>query len=256
MTRFPYMTGNLLLDALAAEDRERLLAQMSTVAFKQGDVLAEAGDRLSFVQFPVSGVLSHVTLFDDGSSTEAATVGREGVVGAFAAAGSGVARSHVVATCPGEALVIDRKAFCAIHDASHTLGRALLRYSEVLLAEARQEVACRTRHPVEGRLARMLLTLSDKAEARTLPLSQEFLATLMGAQRTSVNASAKTLKEAGGIRYSRGNITITDRDRLKNKTCECYAASQWARAAMAPAGDETGEAWGSPALASVLSPTG
>ena len=224
------MTENLLLSSLQPDDRNRLLVQMRKVAFHQGDLLMNADEPVHTVYFPVSGVLSLISPFTDGSTVECATVGHEGTVGALAACGSGIMRSCVMAKYPGEAWAIEAKAFCVLHEAAPLLRKMLAQYSEMLLTEARQETACRTRHALEGRLARMLLTLADKADSASLPLSQEFAATLMGAQRTSVNAAAKALKDAGGIRYSRGNIIIADRSSLQRHACECYSAMRRYRA--------------------------
>lgn len=229
------MLGNLLLDSLEADDRNRLTARIRKLTFRQGDVLTEAGEPIRAVLFPVSGALSLISQFHNGAAIEAAVVGKEGAVGAFAACGSGTSSCRVVAKFPGEAWVADAKVFCALHDASPALRKTLAHYGEILLTEARQEIGCRSHHSVEARLARMLLTLSDRAGSAELPLSQDFLAQLIGVQRTTINSTAKVLREHGGIRYSRGKITIVNSGALRDYACGCYEAMQRYRAAMGTA---------------------
>ena len=228
------MLGNSLLDSLEGEDRDQLMARMTKVAFCQGDMLAEAGEPVHAVHFPVSGALSLISPFQDGAAIEAAVVGREGAIGALAACGSGITSSRVVAKFPGEAWVTDARAFCAVHDASPALRKTLAHYGEVLLTEARQEIGCRSVHAVEARLARMLLTLGDRTGSAELPLSQDFMAELMGVQRTTINAAARVLRVNGGIRYSRGRITILDSHVLQDHACECYGAMRRYRTVMGP----------------------
>ncbi|NJC40786.1 CRP-like cAMP-binding protein [Brevundimonas alba] len=235
------MTGNHLLDTMAAADRERLLTRVKRVAFGQGETLAEAGAHVAKVWFPVSGVVSLVSPFEDGSAVEVASIGREGAVGALAACGAGVSSMRAMAKHPGEAWVVDARTFCSVHDGSASLRRTIAHYSEVILTEARQEIACRTRHSTDARLARTLLEHSDRSGTDALPMSQELLSSLVGIQRTTVNAAARTLKASGAIRYSRGVIEVASRARLEGQACECYAAMRAFRNAMTrPEPDEAG----------------
>jgi CRP-like cAMP-binding protein len=109
------------------------------------------------------------------------------------------------------------------------------RYSDALLAQVMQSVACNAFHPIEARAARWLLHAQDRAGGERLALTQESLAGLLGVQRTTVNAVARVLQEQGLIAYRRGAIQVVDRTGLSRAACGCYqAVEQHFKAVLGP----------------------
>jgi CRP-like cAMP-binding protein len=187
---------NKLLAALPRDQFDRLAPYLTSVSLPQGLVLYEAGDEVDQVYFPHYGMLSLLAVLRDGKAIETATVGREGVVGA----------TH----------------FRTVAGSSDVIRNLCVRYNEVLLSQARVTAACNALHPIEARFCRWLLQSADRAASDTVPLTQEFLAEMLGVRRTSVTEVASKVQNAGVITYSRGVIKILDRDALARMSCECY----------------------------------
>jgi CRP-like cAMP-binding protein len=214
--------SNKLLASLPHRDLQLLLPQLVTVQFAQGTVLAEAGDEVDQVYFPLSGMVSMVVVMRDGKAIETATVGREGVTGAMSGIGLHVSRVRAIAQLP---IVASRIASTELRKAvakSKPITDLCLRYNEVLLAQARVTAACNALHQVEARFCRWLLQTRDRAESDTIQLTQEFLAEMLGVRRTSVTEVAGKIQAAGAISYSRGVIKIVNLETLKAMSCECY----------------------------------
>lgn len=213
---------NRLLKALPAEDFALLKPHLQPAALLRGDVLFEAVDDIEHVYFPQSGVVSLVTLMRDGSSVEAGTIGREGGVGMIVGAGSRQAATRGVVQIPGRARRIEVARFRAALDRSAALRDLVHRYTEALLAQVLQSVACNALHSVEQRFCRWLLTCRDRTGSDVIPLTQEAVAEMLGVQRTTVTAAARALQDQGLIRYRRGLIECVDVAGLQETSCECY----------------------------------
>ncbi len=195
---------------------------MTTTELTQGSVMFEVGDEVDQIYFPQDGMLSLLAVMRDGRAIETATVGREGVVGAMAGFGSYKSLVRVVVQLPTSASKIAAPHFRRAVGDSEPLQRMCLRYNEVLLSQARITAACNALHPIEARFCRWLLQTADRAASDTIPLTQEFLAEMLGVRRTSVTEVAKKVQDAGVITYSRGVIKILDRAALQQTSCECY----------------------------------
>ena len=213
---------NKLLSALPRDQLDLLAPHMSTSNLAQGFVVLESGDEFDQVYFPHNGMLSLLTVMRDGKAIEVATVGREGVVGAMAGLGLYKSSARVVVQLPLSVTRIAASQFRKIVDNSNSVRNLCLHYNEVLLLQARVTVACNALHPVESRFCRWLLQSADRAESDTVQLTQEFLAEMLGVRRTSVTEVASQIQKLGAIAYSRGNITIIDRNVLESLSCECY----------------------------------
>jgi CRP-like cAMP-binding protein len=216
------VTGNLLLDAFPPAVREALMAGSSTRRIDPGDVFVNVGDEVIEAFFPKSGTLSLLAEPDEESIVEAATIGREGAAGIFAALGALKTVHRVIAQVPGEVIVIDAKV---VREHALMPGRPqtlLFSYLQALFAQAAIGVACIGKHHVDQRAARWLLQTHDRADGDSFQLKQEFLAFMLGTARPTVSLAAATLKNAGLIDYSRGNITILDRGGLESVACACY----------------------------------
>ena len=213
---------NKLLSALPRDQLDLLAPHMSTSNLAQGFVVLESGDEFDQVYFPHNGMLSLLTVMRDGKAIEVATVGREGVVGAMAGLGLYKSSARVVVQLPLSVTRIAASQFRKIVDNSNSVRNLCLHYNEVLLLQARVTVACNALHPVESRFCRWLLQSADRAESGTVQITQEFLAAMLGVRRTSVTEVASQIQKLGAIAYSRGNITIIDRNVLESLSCECY----------------------------------
>ncbi len=218
----PGPLGNKLLASLPHRELQRLLPHLVPVQFTQGAILAEAGDEVDQVYFPLSGMVSMVVVMRDGKAIETATVGREGVVGAMSGIGLHISRVRAIAQLPVSAGRIASTELRRAAAESRPITDLCIRYNEVLLIQARITAACNALHHVEARFCRWLLQTRDHAESDTIQLTQEFLAEMLGVRRTSVTGVASKIQAVGAISYSRGVIKIIDLDALKAMSCECY----------------------------------
>jgi CRP-like cAMP-binding protein len=214
--------GNRLLEALAPADLALIVPSLKWHPLLQGAVLQESGAPVEQVYFPQSGMISLVAIMQTGEIVETATVGREGVLGAFAGLGNWNAFSRAVVHVPGTAACIAASRFQAAVSQSQRIKDLILRSNEALLSQVQQTAACNALHSLEARLARWLLQALDSCDDATLPLTQDALAQMLGARRTTVTFLARKLQDAGLIRYRRGRIDIVDRVGLEHAACECY----------------------------------
>lgn len=215
---------NGLIAALPAPIRAALERELHLREFGHGHVFYEPGSAIRDVHFPVDGVLSVLTVMADGSAVETATVGREGAVGLNASLTPIRAHGRVIGQAPGAVFSAPSDALARLADASAEVRALIVGYGEVALAQAQQSVACNTLHTVEERFCRWILTCDDRVQGGRVDLTQEFLAMMLGVQRTTVSQAASSLQASGVIRYNRGRIDILDRPALERRSCECYAA--------------------------------
>jgi CRP-like cAMP-binding protein len=222
VTRAEFQGENQLLTALSSSDYSLLRPHLKEVGLEQGSVLQDHGERVQYVYFPVSGMISLLTVMRDGKGVETVVVGREGALGAHCAFGIWHAYSRAVVQISGRAARIAGAQFQKAVRESERMGDLLLRYRELRLAQTQQSAACNALHGAESRLSRWLLQTSDVIGADMVPLTQEFLSQMLGVRRTTVTAIARTLQETGMIHYTRGRIEISDREKLEKSACECY----------------------------------
>ncbi len=216
------MTGNRLLDLLPAEELDALHAERMTVTHAYP--LIVPSEPIKHVYFPINALGSLVTMLEDGSTIESGSVGREGMVGVPVILGSDSTPMQTVVQIPGDVLRVEPAVIRREFARQRTLHALLNRYVHTIFIVASQSTACIRRHGVDARLARWLLMSSDGVGANELPLTQEFLATMLGVRRAGVTEAAAKLQEEGLIRYSRGYVEITNRAGLESATCECYHA--------------------------------
>ena len=214
---------NQLLGAFEPAALARIMGFMQPVTLKLGTVVCEAGGILKHVYFPQGSVLSLLTVLENGSAIECANIGREGAFGLFAAMYSRTSFNRCIVQleghmlrCPIEPLLVEFRTSEHVRD-------LLVSYSETLLSQVMQTVACNSQHSVEQRMCRWLLMMHDRAEGETLTYTHEFLAHMLGANRTTITQAAGSLQNAGLISYRRGTMQIEDRAGLETACCECYA---------------------------------
>ncbi|RST30029.1 Crp/Fnr family transcriptional regulator [Sphingomonas ginkgonis] len=216
--------GNRLLATLPEDIRDQLQPHATFVQLGVGQPVMRAGELVTRTLFPFdSAMVSLIVDLAGGRSVEVASIGKEGAVGGIVSCGSAPAFTRAHVQIAGPALAIPLPVLEAAKRASPFLEHLFCRFSDYLLAQVMQSVACNAFHSIEERAARWLLTAHDRAGDR-LALTQESLASLLGAQRTTVNAVARELQEKGLIAYRRGAIEISDRPGLLNAACECYSA--------------------------------
>jgi CRP-like cAMP-binding protein len=217
-----YPLSNVLVDALPEESRRKLLKQVTRVNVPIRTSLYEPGDPPKFAHFLTSGIASVVTTMGDGSTTEVGTMGREGVPQALHLLGE----SHFPTRCfmqiGGTCLRMEFGVLQRLFHADEALRRIFLAYAQYQSLMLSQVAGCNRLHDVSGRLARWLLMIQDRTGNRLLKLTQEFLAQMIGSQRTTVSEVAGGLQDRGLIEYARGSIKILDRIGLENASCECY----------------------------------
>lgn len=213
---------NLLLRRLTSDSARSLQEQAELVPLTLRQTLYEPGGTVEHLYFPETGVCSLVTDLEDGETIETGTVGYEGVVGLPAILG--VRRSAGRAFCqvPGQAWRVPERAIAAERDRGSQWFHTLLRYAYVVHAMTAQSAACNRLHHVDARMSRWLLMTHDRVQSDEFPLTQEFLAQMLGVARPSVNVAAATLQRAGFISYSRGRVSVLDRSGLETAACECY----------------------------------
>jgi CRP-like cAMP-binding protein len=213
---------NRLLAALPGDEHQLLAPHLSRVRLHFKQTLYERDRPIDFVYFLERGVASLITQMDDGTKIEVGTVGPEGVVGLpiflDASSMSGTAFVQV----PGEGCRVEAKAFRQLLDRMPRLRQLLSRYTLALFTQLAQNSACNRTHAVEQRLARWLLLTNDRVHQPSFPLTQEFMADMLGTSRPTVSIAAGMLQKAGLISYVRGNMTVMDREGLEAASCECY----------------------------------
>jgi len=213
---------NRLLASLPADLQQGINAVGSRVALEKSAVLIETGAQHTHVYFPCSGLLSLQTMTQDGNSVEVAMVGREGVTPPLPAIAGASAACTTTVTVAGVALRLRADALQAECDRYPALQRAVWKHWNSVLSEIALGSACHCFHTARQRLARWLLTASDRIQSSHLELTHEQLADVLGLQRTGVSVANVALQDAGAISSRHGRIRIIDRARLLAVSCECY----------------------------------
>ncbi len=215
---------NQLLASLDAQDLTGLSGRLTPVRLAKGALLYEPGDPIDLVYFPHDAVVSLMTLMQGGAAIESATIGREGALGLLAAVSPRQSLSRAIVQVAGDASRVEASDLHEAWKQSPRLRDLAERHAEALFGHAIQSVACNALHSVEARFCRWLLCCRDRIDTDRVSLTQEFLADMLGVQRTTVTVVARTLQAAGLIRYSRGVVDILDRGGLEATACECYGA--------------------------------
>lgn len=213
---------NEILHAIPSGEREQLLGKLEFVRLKLHQVLQEPGDSLKSGYFCNSGMFSILNVMPDGRSVEVGLIGKEGFAGLPLIAGFRTSSSRIVVQAEATAFRIDASFLRTSVRQCSRLERHLQRYSQLLALQVTQIATCNRLHEVDERLARWLLMTQDRVGSHLLPLTQDFMAQMLGTRRSSVTVAAGTLQKAGLISYTRGNVTILDRRRLEEAACDCY----------------------------------
>lgn len=213
---------NRLLSTLPPDELAPLIEYLEPVVLPKKQILYEVGAPLDHVYFIDEGLASVLTTMEDGASSEVGMVGPEGLIGVSALLGGRQSAQHVVMQLRGRGHHIPAARCKNVFDRSPRVRAAVLRFTEDLLNLSAQTAGCNRLHSVEQRSARWLLMASDRVGSNVLPLTQEFLAAMLGVRRSGVSEAANELQRSGLIRYRRGEIAIIDHEGLEATACECY----------------------------------
>jgi CRP-like cAMP-binding protein len=215
---------NRILAALPAADYERLLPELKLVPMPLGWTMSESGDHVNFLHFPTSGIVSLIYALEDGSSSEIALVGNEGMVGISIFMGGESMPSSTEVQSAGNAYRLSRKIMKQEFALAGKLQHLALLYTQALISQTSQTAVCNQHHSLDQQLCRWLLMSLDRLHGSELVVTQDMIAHLLGVRRESITQTARRLKKEGLITYQRGHITVLDRPKLEERVCECYIA--------------------------------
>lgn len=222
MPRAPDPAKNAIIGALPEDERKRLLAVCEPLEVALRHQVYAPEQPIDHLYFPLSAVFSHVALVDDEVVVEVGTIGREGVAGLPAFLGATRSPNTVFCQVPGAALRVSTADLFQVLTGGGILHNRLHRYTQAMIIQLAQNVACNRMHTTEERAARWLLMTRDRVDSDEFPLTQQFLAQMLGVRRPTVSLTAGILQTAGLISYTRGVITITDPKGLEDAACVCY----------------------------------
>ena len=214
---------NQLLAGLSLEERNRLFPHLQLVAMPLGKVLYESGDTLRYVYFPVDCIVSLLYGMQNGQSAEISVVGNEGLIGIALFMGGETTPSRAIVQSAGYAYRLDGQRFKDEFHRNGSLQVLLLRYTQALITQMSQTAVCNRHHTVDQQLCRWLLLSLDRLSSNVLAMTQELIANMLGVRREGVTDAAGRLQKLGVIQYARGQITVLDRPKLEQLSCECYA---------------------------------
>jgi CRP-like cAMP-binding protein len=214
---------NHILDALPADERDRLFPHMTLIEMPLGMSVYESGDLQRFIYFPADSIVSLLYVLKNGASAEIAVVGNEGAIGVALFMGGETTPSRAIVQSAGVAYRLPSRALKEEFDRHGQMLHLLLRYTQALITQMAQTAVCNRHHSVDQQLCRWLLLSLDRLASTRLNMTQELIANMLGVRREGVTAAAGKLQKLGVIRYVRGHITVIDRPKLETLSCECYA---------------------------------
>lgn len=225
ITYYP-LSNNQLLTALPQSEYSCLASRLQNCFLESGQILFEPNEVIEFVYFPNRAMISLVSIMNDGATTEIGLIGNEGMVGLPVLLGGQQSTSRAIVQIAGDSMRISSQSFKEVFKVCPELQRLLFLYIQAFLTQVSQGAACNRQHTIEERLARWLLSVHDCILEDELPLTQEFVANMLGVRRSGVTVAANILQKAGIIHYRRGKITILDHQALESTSCECYKIVQ------------------------------
>ena len=224
MPSTPHPEENHILAALPAPERDRLFPHLRPVEMPLGRAVYESGAALRHIYFPASCIISLLYVLEDGSSAEIAVVGNEGAIGVALFMGGETTPSRAIVQSAGVAYRLTGRRLKDEFRRHGQMLHVLLRYTQSLITQMAQTAVCNRHHSVHQQLCRWLLLSLDRLPSNKLVMTQELIANMLGVRREGVTEAAGKLQKLGVIRYSRGQITVLDRPKLEQLSCECYAA--------------------------------
>jgi CRP-like cAMP-binding protein len=218
--------SNIMLLSISDRDYSSLRPHLEYVSLPNHQVLHEAGGTLEFVYFPNRGLISLVVVMKDGKTAEAGIVGKEGFTGTLAAVGLSWSPLQAVVQITGDGFRAEVGALQNTFESAPHLQLMLSRYAAIQGSQVAQTAACNRLHDIGQRLARWLLMTQDRVDSGSLPITHDFLATMLGTDRPTVSLAAGVLQRKKIIEYTRGAVKIVNRKKLEDSACECYGVIQ------------------------------
>jgi CRP-like cAMP-binding protein len=215
--------SNKILLSISDPDYSLLRPHLEHVSLPNHLVIHEAGGKLEFAYFPNRGLISLVVVMKNGKTAEAGIVGNEGFTGTLAAVGLSRSTLQAVIQITGDGFRVEVGALQSTLASAPHLQLMLGRYAAIRGMQVAQTAACNRLHDIEQRLARWLLMTQDRVDSGTLPITHDFLATMLGTDRPTVSLAARALQKKKLIEYIRGAVKIVNRKALERSACECYA---------------------------------
>ncbi len=222
MIPLPSPRQNHLLAALPIESQQRLFPRLELVDLSLGQSIYEAGVALQHVYFPLNMIVSLLNVTENGASAEIAVVGNEGVVGIALFMGGESTPSRAIVQSAGHAYRLAGGYLVDEFSRHGEMLMLLLRYTQSLITQMAQTAVCNRHHAIDKQLCRWLLLSLDRLPGNQLTMTQELIANMLGVRREGVTEAAGKLQKLGVIEYSRGHITVLDREKLEQLSCECY----------------------------------
>lgn len=219
----PKLLDNKLLAALPEGARQHLFPHMKLVDLPLGKVLYESGDSLRNVYFPTDSIVSLLYVMENGASAEISVVGNEGIVGIAVFMGGESTPSRALVQSAGAAFSLSSQRLRNEFNGYADMRMLMLRYTQALITQMAQTAVCNRHHSIDQQLCRWLLLSLDRLSDNRLVMTQELIANMLGVRREGVTEAAGKLQDLGVIEYQRGKITVLDRPRLEELSCECYA---------------------------------
>jgi CRP-like cAMP-binding protein len=213
---------NRLLSVLPPDEFALLQPHLKDVTFDPGTMLARAGDSISTCFFPNSGMVSLLCTTEDGHSIEAGFAGFEGMIGVAVLLGKNEMPYDALVQAPTTGFTAPAQVVLELFGRGGIFHDVALRFAYVVLKQMSQTCICNHFHTIEARLCRWLTVMCERTNDRHLKVTQEFLAHMLGVQRTSIGMVANSLQRTGAIRYARGKVEIIDLERLRSSACSCY----------------------------------
>lgn len=214
---------NHILDLLPAKDLERLLPDLKLVDMPRGWTISESGDHVDYLHFPISGIVSLMYALEDGSTSETALVGKEGVVGISIFMGGDSMPSSTEVQSPGKAYRLPRAVMKREFALGGKMQQLSLLFTQALICQTSQTAVCNQYHGVDQQMCRWLLTSVDRLESNELHVTQEMVSNLLGVRRETISKNLNLLQKQGLIETGRGRITVLNRKAMEKAACECYA---------------------------------
>ncbi len=218
--------NNRILLALAAPTLKRIRPALELLDTAKGQTIDHVDGPIRYMYFINRGLVSLVKRMKDGRAVEVGVVGIEGVTDPNALFGMDIAIIEAVVQIPGTAFRIQREQLAQVMAADDTLHKIMQQYNRFAFGQLAQTAGCNRLHSLEERCCRWLLICQDNALANSFPITHEFLATMLGVQRSGVSITASFLQKAGLIRYAHGHVTVVNRAGLEDAACECYASTR------------------------------
>ena len=213
---------NHLLAALPADEFARVKPKLEQLSYKLGDVLYESGDRIDYVYFPTTMIISMLYVMENGATAEIGIVGNDGLIGVSLFMGGDTTTSRAIIQSAGAAFRMkanDLKAEFALGGAFQMM---LLRYTQALMTQISQTAVCNRLHAVEQQLCRWLLLSHDRLDSDKLVMTHDLISNMLGVRREGITLAAQKLAKRKLIKNMRGTITVIDRQGLEEAVCECY----------------------------------